>query len=260
MTPYIITAIFGTIIGSFLNVCIYRIPNKESIAYPGSKCGNCNTSLKPLDLIPVLSYLFLKGKCRYCQSKVSIQYPLIELLNGALYVLLYHYFDISLITITYSILFSVLLTVAVIDYKTMRIPNPLVIFGLIVATIYLITASIYYMDIIIIPKGIAGMLLGATIIGICMLISLLLFKKQGMGMGDLKLLAMIGLFVGSQLVIYTIFIAVILGGIYAVLLLLTKRNESLFPFGPFISIGAVIGILWGDSLLNLYLNLINYIV
>lgn len=255
MLAYIIVAIFGTIIGSFLNVCIYRIPNKESINFPGSKCGTCHTSLKPLDLVPVFSYLLLGGKCRYCKSKVSLQYPLVELVSGLLYILAYHYFGLSAFFIVYSILFSVLLTVAIIDYKTMRIPNIIVIFGLIIGAGYLIGMSIYKEDFMIIIKGIQGMLVGGAIIGGFMILSLMIFRQQGMGMGDLKLLAMIGLFVGSKYILYTISLAVILGGIYG---LVTLKVKGKIPFGPFISAGAVIGILWGQTLVDTYLNLVGY--
>lgn len=260
MIPYIIAALFGSIIGSFLNVCIYRIPEKRSIAYPPSQCGACNARLQPLDLVPIFSYIFLRGKCRYCKSKVSIQYPVIELTNGLLYMLAYHFFDISIISIAYSVLFSILLTVAVIDYKTMRIPNTIIIFGLICGSAYLLVSALYYKDPYIIIRGLLGMISGGAIIGLFMLISLLLFKKQGMGMGDLKLLAMIGLFVGSKHVLYTIFIAVILAGICGVAILISgKKEKEIFPFGPFISAGAVIGILWGSALWSTYLSLINYV-
>lgn len=255
MTPYIIIAIFSTIIGSFLNVCIYRIPNKESINFPGSKCGTCNTSLKPLDLVPILSYLGLRGKCRYCQSKVSLQYPLVEFMNGVLYSLAYHYFGLSVFFFVYSILFSILLTVALIDYQTMRIPNVIVIFGLIVGAGYLIGMSLYIKDYRIIINGLAGMATGGAIIGSFMALSLILFKQIGMGMGDLKLLAMIGLFIGSKHVLYTIAIGVILAGVYG---LVTLKTRGKIPFGPFISGGAVIGILWGQALMDTYLKWIAY--
>lgn len=250
MTAYIIIAIFGTIIGSFLNVCIYRIPNKESINFPGSQCSSCNTNLKPLDLVPVLSYIRLRGRCRYCKSELSIQYPLVELTNGLLYILAYYYFGLSVSFVVYSILFSILLTVALVDSQTMRIPNSIVLFGLMVGAGYVIGTSIYTQNVRIIIKGLEGMLLGGAIIGAFMILSLVLFKQQGMGMGDLKLLAMIGLFVGNQYVFYTIVIAIILGGIYG---LSTLQIKGQIPFGPFISAGAAIAILWGQTLFGSYI-------
>lgn len=243
----------GTIIGSFLNVCIYRIPKKESINYPGSHCMSCGHNLKPLDLMPVLSYIGLKGRCRYCHSKVSIQYPLIEIINGILYMLIYHYFGIGITSVAYGILFSTLLTIALIDYETMRIPNPLIIFGIAVGVIYLMVQALYMKDMMIIVWGIMGLFVGGSIIGMIMIFSLLVFKKEGMGMGDLKLLAMIGLFAGSKNAFFTIFIAIIIGGFYAVILLIRKKQD-MFPFGPFLSTGAVLAILWGDVLWHTYLN------
>lgn len=253
MIPYIMVAIIGITIGSFLNVCIYRIPNGESIAFPGSHCGNCNQDLKALDLVPILSYLILKGQCRYCKQKISLQYPLIELTNGILYLLIYYYFGLSIMAVAYAILFSLLLTITIIDYGTMRIPNPLIIFGLTVGIIYLIILTVVSKDIRILRNGVLGMLAGVSIIGAIMLFSLLIFKKEGMGMGDLKLLGMIGLFTGTQYTLYTIFIAVILGGIYGAIVML-KKKQQIFPFGPFLSLGAMIAILWGDELWHLYMN------
>lgn len=253
MVIYIIIALLGIIIGSFLNVCIYRIPKRESIHYPGSHCMTCSQPLKAFDLIPVLSYLWLRGKCRYCHRKISIQYPLIEMINGLLYLLIYYYFGMSILAVAYGVLFSTLLIIAVIDYYTMRIPNSLIIFGTSIGVFYLVFQSLYIEDIRVLLNGVMGMFVGAGIIGLIMLFSLLVFKKEGMGMGDLKLLAMIGLFTGSRNVLYTIFLAVVAGGCYATVILIRKKQE-IFPFGPFLSGGAVIAILWGDALWRTYIN------
>lgn len=155
-----------------------------------------------------------------------------------------------------AILFAILLAVAMIDYKTMRIPNAIIIFGLIIGSIYRVASALHLNDLTVILRGLAGMLVGGAVIGGFMLLSLLLFRKQGMGMGDLKLLAMIGLFVGSQRVLYTTYISVILAGVYG-LILLIKGRSGVLPFGPFISVGAVIGILWGSALWEAYLSFMN---
>lgn len=253
MTQYIIIGLLGLLIGSFLNVCIHRIPDKKSIVYPSSRCIYCGQILGVLDLIPVISYLILIGKCRHCKSKISLQYPLVELANGGLYILIYHFFGFSIATMTYFVLFSILLTITIIDAKTMRIPNVIIIFGLTMGLIYRIVSAIYYQDITIIAKGIIGMFTGVAIIGGIMLFSFLVFKKEGMGMGDLKLLGMIGLFVGSVYTLYAILFAVLLGGFYAVVILF-KKDEELFPFGPFLAAGTLIALLWGDPLWNIYMN------
>ncbi|HHX62087.1 MAG TPA: prepilin peptidase [Epulopiscium sp.] len=253
MIEYVMVAVLGAIIGSFLNVCIYRIPKKESLNYPGSHCTSCKHNLRPLDLIPILSYVALRGRCRYCGAKISIQYPFIEMINGVLYILIYHYFGIGLTSAALGVLFSTLLTVAVIDYYTMRIPNSLIVFGTSVGIIYLMLQALYMKERIIIVQGIVGFIVGGGMIGLIIIFSLLVFKKDGMGMGDLKLLAMIGLFTGSKHAFFTIFIAVIVGSFYGILILRRKKQE-LFPFGPFLSVGAVIGTLWGDVIWTIYMN------
>ena len=120
----IIIFIYGIIIGSFLNVCIYRIPREESIAFPSSHCPSCGTSLKWYDNIPLFSYISLMGKCRYCKTKISLQYPIIEFINGFTYLLLYNHFDLSLVFIFYALICSVLIVITFIDYYTHHILNP----------------------------------------------------------------------------------------------------------------------------------------
>lgn len=123
----ILIFIYGLIIGSFLNVCIYRIPREESIAFPSSHCPKCSTSLKWYDNIPLFSYIFLRGKCRYCSTNISIQYPLIEALNALIYIVLFSYFDLSLNFLFYALISSVLIVIMMIDLKEMIIPDILVI-------------------------------------------------------------------------------------------------------------------------------------
>ena len=253
MTQYIIIGLLGITIGSFLNVCIHRIPDKKSIAYPSSHCTHCGQNLGVLDLIPIISYVILRGKCKYCKSKISLQYPLVELSNGGLYILIYHFVGFSISTMAYFVLFSILLTVTIIDARTMHIPNPIILFGFSIGLIYRLISAIYHQDLTIIAQGIIGMFTGVAIIGGIILFSILVFKKEGMGMGDLKLLGMIGLFVGSIYTLYTILFAVLLGGFYAVIILL-KKEEEFFPFGPFLAAGTLIALLWGDSLWNMYMN------
>lgn len=175
------------------------------------------------------------------------------MINGALYILIYYYFGIGIIPVALGSLFSILLIVSVIDYYTMRIPNPLIIVGISIGAVYRVLQAFYVQDMMIIVKGVMGFITGGGIIGLIMIFSLLVFKKDGMGMGDLKLLAMIGLFTGSKQVILILFVAIILGSVYALTVLIRKKQE-IFPFGPFLAVGAVIAILWGDLLWNAYLK------
>lgn len=213
-----VVILIGMIIGRFLNVSIYKMLDKEG-------------------------------------GENIFSYTLIALINGVIYGVMYFYFGLSITGIAYAMLGSILLIIAIIDYYTMRIPNELIILGVIIGILHLIALSIYYRGIQSMMSGMIGMLVGASVIGGIMLISFLVFRKEGMGVGDLKLLGMIGLFTGSRYALYTIFIAVIIGGCYGVIVLLAKGQEIL-PFGPFLSIGAVIAILWGDILCSLYLNYI----
>ncbi|MDF2531726.1 MAG: prepilin peptidase [Clostridia bacterium] len=130
--------IFGLLIGSFLNVCIYRIPRKESIAFPPSHCTNCNTQLKPVDLIPVLSFAAYRGKCKYCKAKISLQYPIIELTNGLITLFLYQKFGLTVEMGMYAILSSILVVITMIDLFTQEIPDELNIFGLIIGIVFLV--------------------------------------------------------------------------------------------------------------------------
>ena len=141
---YILVFILGIIIGSFLNVCIYRIPKEESIVYPASHCTYCSTPLKWYDLIPICSFLSLRGKCRYCGGVISPQYPIVELLNGCLYLLNFHYFGLSIDFVFYSFLISILIVISFIDYYEQIIPDGLVLIILISAIIYKFT--IYFID------------------------------------------------------------------------------------------------------------------
>lgn len=245
----------GTIFGSFFNVCIFRIPNNQSISNPPSHCYNCNNRLKPLDLVPILSWVFLKGQCRYCGQKISPRYALVELLTGVLFVLVYNVYGLNIITLYYLILVSLLVIITFIDIDHYIIPNGLIIFGAIFGVLFsLIGQSIELKDSI----------LGAVISGggMFLLIYLieLVVKKEVMGGGDIKLFAMIGLFLGVQGGLLTILLSIYVGAIYGIGIILDskikkKEYNSVIPYGPFISVGAIIVILYGDNIINWYLNI-----
>lgn len=249
----IYTIIFGIIVGSFLNVCIFRIPLKQSIAFPSSHCFHCHHTLGGLDLIPLLSFIFLKGKCRYCGEKISIQYPMIELTNGVLYLLLFLKFGLSYSFIFYALFSSLLLVIAMIDFKTGIIPNKLIIFGILLGSIYLMMNWIINCTFLIIKDGILGFFAGALIILVIILIS-----RGGMGAGDMKLMGVIGLFLGLKGVVLTLFFGILMGGIIGAFLLMTKIKDrkSAIPFGPFLALGTFVSLYWGEQILNWYLSLL----
>lgn len=238
--------IIGLIIGSFLNVCIYRIPREESIVFPPSHCANCQHELAWFDLFPLFSFLFLKGRCRYCNSKISIIYPLVELLNGLIYIMLFIKFGISISLIKYSILASLIIVISIIDLFTTDIYTNTIWFGIAVGIIFIIIALIAKQNFL---TYILGAILGAGVIAVIIL------TTHGMGWGDAELLFVIGLFLGIRLTIVTIFLSFIIGGFIGTLLIFLKikSRKDYIPFGPFISLGALISILWGDALLKYYI-------
>lgn len=243
----------GLFIGSFFNVCIYRIPNEKSIVLPPSHCTSCNHKLAVLDLIPVFSYLFLKGKCRYCGASISVQYPLIELLTGTMYLVLYLHFGFTWQLLISIVLASLLLIITVIDLKHMIVPDELVVFGLISAFVFQITriSPIGYLD------AISGALLGGSIFLVIALLSMFILKKDGMGGGDIKLMAMIGALTGWKVTLLSIVLSVYLGGLLggALLLFKVKRRGDYIPYGPFIAMATIISVLWGDSIISWWLGL-----
>ncbi|RKD34591.1 prepilin peptidase [Thermohalobacter berrensis] len=242
---YIIT-FTSLLIGSFLNVCIYRIPRGKSISYPPSHCPKCDTRLKPLDLIPVISYIFYRGKCRYCGEKISLQYPLIEILTAIIYILLFLKYGLTITFIKYATLSSLLLVISVIDYQHKIIPDKLNIFGLITGFIFI---SLYNFKIGLI-NGTIGLLIGG---GLFLLIAVL--TKGAMGGGDIKLMAVIGLWMGWKYIILISLLSFVFGAIISLLLLLfkIKDRKDYIPFGPFIALATFVTILYGSEIIQYYM-------
>ena len=252
----VLSFIMGASLGSFFNVCIYRIPNKKSVVNPPSHCYNCNTRLKPLDLVPILSWTLLRGKCRYCGQKISPRYALVELLTGLLFVLVYGVYGPNLITIYYLLLVSLLVIITFIDLDHYIIPDGLVIFGSVGAVIF---------NILGLGIGIKDSLLGGLICGGGMLVLIflieLILRKEVMGGGDIKLFGMVGLFLGVKLGLLTILLSVYVGAIYGVGSIIYSRIKkkefnSMIPYGPFISVGALLSISYGMSMINWYIGLL----
>ncbi|KGG81448.1 peptidase A24 [Caloranaerobacter azorensis H53214] len=239
--------ITGLIIGSFLNVCIYRIPKGESIVYPPSHCTNCNTRLKAIDLIPVFSYLLNKGRCRYCGERISLQYPFIEIFNGLIYLLLFYKFGLSFNLIKYLFLTSLLIVISVIDYKHQIIPNSILLFGFFTILIFKL---LYYSKAELL-NSILGLLIGGLIFSIIVIVS-----RGGMGGGDIRLIALLGFFFGWKHLLLLMLLSFVIGAFFSIILLLLKIKsmKDFIPFGPFISIAAIITIFYGDTLILYYIN------
>ncbi|GEQ20856.1 prepilin peptidase [Clostridium butyricum] len=247
---YILVIILGLVIGSFLNVCIYRIPREESISYPPSHCGNCGHNLHPVDLIPIISYVFLKGKCRYCKEKISIRYPMIEGLNCILYLVIYMKYGFMIYTVEFCILISLLIVISMIDYNTQEVYTSTTVFGAIVGVIFiLINKFVYGQEVM---NLLMGGVTGAAIIGA------IVYLTKGMGEGDIEIAGVCGLFIGVKQIILALFLAIMLGGAVGVVVILLnlKNIKDKIAFGPFIAIGTLIAILYGNALISWYFNLL----
>ena len=251
MFIYIILAILGLIFGSFFNVCIFRIPIKISIVSPPSHCPNCSNNINWYDNIPILSYIILKGKCRYCKKKISMRYPFIELFTSIVFVLVGYKFGLSIPLIPYLIFVSSLIVISLIDYDYKIIPNVITYPGMILGLLF---SFIPKMPINFI-SSIIGLISCFILFELIAILSRKIWKKEGMGGGDIKLIAMIGAFLGWRRAFFTIFCASLLGSICGMSLILThkKNRNDVIPFGPFLCIGAFIALLYGQEIINWYL-------
>ena len=248
---YFIIFLFGASVGSFLNVCIYRLPKEESIISPRSHCTTCNKPVLARDNIPVLSYILLRGKCRNCGEKFSVIYPIIEFLTGIVFVYFFYFFGFNLKVIPYLILTCSLIVISIIDINHRIIPNEISIPFIFLGILFTPILPIKLYD------SLLGILFGGGILYSIAVIYALVAKKEGMGMGDVKLLAMIGAFLGIRGVLVTILLGSFLGTIggFAAILLSGKGRDYPIPFGAFLSIGAVIALLWGDEMIRVYWDL-----
>jgi leader peptidase (prepilin peptidase)/N-methyltransferase len=257
----ILSFIVGTFLGSFLNVCIYRVPNGISIVHPRSHCISCKTPLRFYNNIPVISFLLLRGRCKNCNATISPRYLIVEILSGIICVLSVWEFGITLQTLFYLIFLFCLVVVTFIDIEHMIIPNVITIPGILIGLVYGVirtdwgnltifltdsNAHPYKMASIIVSQpafdSIFGAILGGGLLYIIALIYLILRKREGMGMGDVKLLAMIGAFLGWKSIIYVTLISSVLGTIVGIAIIVYKRGDIRYalPFGPFLSLAAAL--------------------
>ncbi|MBA7702567.1 Prepilin peptidase PppA [subsurface metagenome] len=200
--------ILGLIVGSFSNVCIYRIPRNESIIYPASHCPKCRSNISPKDNIPLLSYILLKGRCRNCKNKISIQYPTVEFLTGLIYLIIYLIYGLSIQSLIYIILSSALIIIAFIDLNEQIVPDIISLPGIIIG--FIISFFVPYISFI---NSALGVIVGGGIILIIGLAGSVIFKKEAMGVGDVKLAAMIGAFLGWRYIVISLFLGFFFRGI-----------------------------------------------
>jgi leader peptidase (prepilin peptidase)/N-methyltransferase len=246
LTPFIL----GTIIGSFLNVCIFRIPKGESIVSPSSYCPYCDQPIRFYDNIPIFGFLFLGGKCRRCGHPISARYFFVEFIAGIFSLTLYLKFDLSLNYFVYLAFCYALLVITFIDLDHQIIPDVISLPGIVVGL-----ALSPFLPHITFLESFAGVIAGGgALLSIALLYSLLT-KREGMGAGDIKLLAMIGAFLGLKAVIVTVFLGSLIGSIIGITVMLKEKKDSRYaiPFGPFLAIGAFISLFWGNAIMEYYL-------
>jgi len=247
---YVVSIILGTLVGSFLNVCILRLPKEESIVWPGSHCPQCKNPIKFYDNIPLVSYIFLKGCCRHCHCAISFQYPLIEGITALASFILFLKFGFSLSYLFYFLFVAALIVITVVDLYHQIIPDVISLPGIGVGLI----ASLMIPQITLF-NSLVGTLLGGGSLFLVATLYQSLFKREGMGGGDVKLLAMIGAFLGWKAVILTILLSSLVGSITGIIVMLLKGKDFKYaiPFGPFLSFGAVVSLFYGENIIRWYL-------
>jgi leader peptidase (prepilin peptidase)/N-methyltransferase len=251
----VIFVLLGMVVASFLNVCCDRLPAGQSLVYPPSHCPACQRRLSAKDLIPVFSYLWLRGRCRYCRAPIPRRVLWVEIVTPVLFGLAYWRYGLSIelaIVLFYICLFIVIL---VIDLEHGLILNKIVYPALALALLISIFFSIFLPQIEIVPEIKQAAIGGG--IGLVLFLLVVLISRGGMGWGDVKLAALIGLVTGFPLIFVALLMGIILGGLVAVLLLtlkIKKRKEAI-PFGSFLSLATIATLLWGNDILNWYLGL-----
>ncbi|MHB1125381.1 MAG: prepilin peptidase [Bacillota bacterium] len=246
---YLAVILAGLVAGSFLNVCIYRLPRGESIIFPPSHCPHCEGQLGPGDLVPVVSFFLLWGKCRQCHAAISWRYPLIELFTGVAFLLVYIRLGGQPGFVGGLVLAGVLIVATFTDLEHYIIPNALVLFSLVAG---LLANLIFH----VMPwsQVFWGFMAGGLPLYLVALLS-----RGGMGGGDIKLAAVAGIFLGWQGILTALFLAVIAAGLVGGILLLVKKKgrKDPIPFGPFIALGSLVSLLWGAEVLDWYFALFN---
>ena len=242
---YILIFAFGIVIGSFLNVCIYRIPMHETVVTERSHCMRCGYQLSWYDMIPVFSWLFLGGKCRKCKEPISPQYPIVEATNGVLYLLIFAVCGFELESIIYCLMASALLVLSVIDWRTYEIPIGINIFILVLGILHIVIDYQNWLDYVI----------GFFSISIVLLILFYVSGGRAIGGGDVKLMAAAGVVIGWKLIILAFFIGCIVGSIIHLTRMKLSGADKVLAMGPYLAVGIMIATLWGEKLISWYVSM-----
>ncbi len=258
----VLVFVLGAMLGSFLNVCVYRLPRNESVVRPRSKCPKCGNAIAWYDNVPVVSWLVLGAKCRQCSEPISWQYPLVEALTGSLFLAVFWKFGFSIASPVYMALAAGLVLITFVDLTDWTIPDVLTFPGMPIGIVCARAAMAVPNTRLLLDNvylSLAGLVLGGGILYLLDKISLLLLKKRGMGFGDVKLMAMLGAFFGPLGVFLIIMMASLLGSVVGISMILMQRNRPddagghYLPFGPYIALGGVLYLFIGPEIVQAYL-------
>ncbi len=248
--PLAVFGLFGLLVGSFLNVCIYRLPRRESIVWPSSKCGSCGRPLAWFENVPLVSWMALRGRCRTCRARISVMYPAVEAATGALFAVAPLAFGVTPLLAVRLVFGCAMVVLFAIDLRHRILPNAITLPGVVVG----MASSLF------LPPGVVAALVGAAAGGgVLYAINEAYYRARGvdgLGMGDVKMLAMIGAFLGWRQTLVTLMLASCLGSVVGVGLILSRRGgmKAALPFGTFLAVGALIASVAGDWMLAWYLS------
>ena len=252
MEKIILIAVFGLAWGSFLNVVICRLPLRMSLLKPPSSCPECQARIKIYDNIPLLSYLVLGGRCRHCRAKIPLTYPLVELLTPLCLLTLNHHFSLSLHFFSSALFVSALIALAFIDFTHQLLPDEITLPGVGLALVY----AVFRPDLSLV-QSFVGAVVGAGILLLIYGAYYLLRKKEGLGLGDVTMMLMIGAYLGWRQTLLTLILASLLGAFVGVFFILYKKKTFQFalPFGTFLAAAAFVSLIWGERIISAYLSL-----
>jgi len=249
---YILVGVLGLAVGSFLNVLIYRIPRHKGFSLSRSRCPSCEATIGLFDNIPLISFLILGGRCRHCGGKISLRYPLVELLNAAAWLFFFWNYGLSISFPAASFLASVLIVIFFIDLDFQIIPDVITLPGIAVGLLFsLLPSGLGFL------QALLGLLAGGGILYLIAVLGDRLFRKESMGGGDIKMAAMLGAFLGWQKVILVFFASAALGLVISLIIMVFSkklRTSRVVPFGPFLAVAAFLAIIFGDTIIAFYVN------
>lgn len=253
----LIVFLFGACIGSFLNVCIVRLPDEKSVIKPRSHCVHCKKQIPWYDNIPFVSYLALGGKCRFCKTHISFRYFLVELIAGFAFLGFYCYYGLTPLTAAYWVMISGFIVAIFTDFQHRIIPDEVTIYGMLagmilsfaVPDLHGVAWNGYAARELALGRSTLGVLVGGGLIYVMGLLGEVIFRKESMGGGDVKLMAMVGAFLGWKLAVLTFFIAPFFGAIYGIVEKI-RTKDSYLAYGPFLILGALISMFWGQDILH----------